>query len=337
LAFDRGEIMPKYTPILLVPLLLALVGCPKTQLPPSTQGGGFSLGTFFAPLDGPVVPAPNTNFTDNWVSDDSGAMGSATPINATTAGNAFIALPGKRAPATWKWKWITPGPVAQCSGVTAQGDVSLGAMEEFWCVERVVTTVPLIASPTPIDLASLPSTVSISNAPSGSFVSTYGMPQTQYIDPSGTIDAVANANSISGGGTTISGPTPAISVVAIGYYVGVAGNITSSGHFGLVGAGSILLQNTIGLTGSFTSGSVVFYGKNFTSTYGRPWLQFTATNPGNSHEYQAQAYNCQSQSGGITACWVNMGSMSSGSYDVLVLNVNSDNSLTAVGDPATSF
>lgn len=329
--------MPKYIYLVLLPILLVLVSCPKTPLPQSTPGGGFSLGTFFAPLDGPVTAAPNTNFTGTWVSDDSGAAGSASSINATTTSNAFIALPGKRAPATWKWTWISPSPVAQCAGVTAQGDVSLGALEEFWCVERPASTIPLIASPTPIDLASLPSTVSISNAPSGSFVSTYGMPQAQYIDPSGTIDAVATANSISGGGTTISGPTPAISAVAIGYYVGVAGNVTSSGQFGLVGAGSILLQNTVGLTGSFTSGSVVFYGKNFTTTYGRPWLQFTATNAGNSHEYQAQSYNCQAQSGGVTACWVNMGSMSSGSYDVLVLNVNSDNSLTAVGDAATSF
>src|ERR1700685_807560 len=166
-----------------------------------------------------------------------------------------------------------------------------------------------------------------------SFVFTNGMPQAQYIDSSGTIQAVVNATSISSNGTTINSPTPSISVAAIGYYVGVAGNITSSGAFGLGGAGSILLQNTIGLTGSFNSGSVVFYGKNFSSTYGRPWLQFT----GSTYEYESQAHNCQAQSGGITACWVNMGSMVSGTYSVLVLNVNSDGSLIAVGNATASF
>lgn len=108
----------------------------------------------------------------------------------------------------------------------------------------------LSLTPIPIDLSSLPSTVSASGASQGAFVATYGMPQAQYIDENGTIQGVTNAYSISPDGTSISADTPSIGYIPIGIYVGIAGNVEQDNRLGIVGAGSVQLQNTVYVSGN---------------------------------------------------------------------------------------
>lgn len=218
-------------------------------LPTPTPGGGFYVETLFQQANGLIGIIANIQFSGEFYDDLDGAAGSPNPFTDTTGNNGLTEEPGRRAPATWTFKWLSPWPTPSCSGQSIRY-----AVEEVWetvgldCQEIVISELSL--NPIPIDLSSLPSTVSASGASQGAFVATYGMPQAQYIDENGTIQGVANAYSISPDGTSISADTPSIGYIPIGTYVGVAGNVQQDNSLGIVGAGSVQVQNTVYVTGS---------------------------------------------------------------------------------------
>lgn len=128
-----------------------------------------------------------------------------------------------------------------CRGVTAIGTITApqGA-EAFGCRETVADAPLLRISPSIINIANPPETVTISNAPSGGFKYISAMPESQYIDDNGIIEGISDASTISPDGTSITGFTPDVSSAALGTYAGIAGNVSGS-SLNVVGGGSVHL------------------------------------------------------------------------------------------------
>jgi hypothetical protein len=228
----------------LLALLLASPGCEPT-LPPSTPGGTFTIETIFQPSSGISYSVGGVGISGQWVEDGPGATGSASPVAGTTGANALDVFLGSRAPATWHFTWLTPMPgqlPPACVGVNTNVtiDEAQGA-GVFGCVQIYIPDA-LGVSPSAIYLDDPPASVTVSGAPQGSFQSANGMPETQYLDSSGTVVGVASASAISADGTSITGPTPDLSSVTPGEYVGLAGNLAADGSLNVVGGGTVFVR-----------------------------------------------------------------------------------------------
>ncbi len=226
------------------------VACNPT-LPSATPGGTFTIQTFFTPLTGLSYAVGGVNLTGDWVEDPPGAAGSAASVNGTTRSNGIVAFLGSRAPATWNFTWNTAIPSPEdpqqlvCKGISINITISTqqGA-GEFVCVEKEVIVPLLSISPATINIANPPGTITISNAPQGGFRNVgNGNPESQYIDDNGIIEGVADSASISPNGTSITGPAPDVSSVAIGSYAGIAGNLGSGSSLVVVGGGTVHVIN----------------------------------------------------------------------------------------------
>jgi hypothetical protein len=111
----------------------------------------------------------------------------------------------------------------------------------FACQEIIVS---LSMNPSVMDISFPPASATVSGALAGSFKSTYGMPQTQYVGSNGILAGVAVAGSISADGTSISASPPDFSSAQLGTYTGLAGNITASGALDVVGGGFVTVKRS---------------------------------------------------------------------------------------------
>jgi hypothetical protein len=75
------------------------------------------------------------------------------------------------------------------------------------------------------------------------FSTDYGMPNVQYYDPNGVLVAQMSATSISSDGQSLTAPTPALSGVSAGVYVGLINNVNADGSYQPLGC---CFQNYLG-------------------------------------------------------------------------------------------
>ena len=177
--------------------------------------------------------------------DAPGAAGSAYPVSGTTGANGLIAFLGSRAPAYWYFFWNSPVPISYCQGVSVEGFVDkANGSYTFGCEDPngyAPNPFALQITPGVINLYKRPSSLTVSGAPVGAFAnSSFGLPQTQYIDSDGTIGGIANSSSVSSDGTSITGPVPSgIDSLATGTYAGLAGDRESGYTINIKGGGRI--------------------------------------------------------------------------------------------------
>ena len=201
----------------------------------------------------------------------------------------------------------------------------------------------LAVSPSTIDLAAPPSTVSVSASTSGLFVPTYGMPQSQYLDDNGTIQAVVTSTSISPDGSSTSAPMPSVSGgIPIGTYVGLTGDIDADGSsLDVVGAPSVSIQNSYWVN---SNGFTVDQYQDFTAagtgldfTYGNAVMQIWSQD-GTILYMQQQADSCGPQfgygypSGCYWSSTAGPGNAVGQPVQLIFSNVNADGSLNLVGN-----
>ena len=223
-----------------------MVGCNPT-LPPATLGGSFTLSTMFTAMGAQTaIPVPGVSVRAQFENDLPGAAGNPTTVTQTSGSNAVAVFLGSRAPATWRFSWLSPIPIPACGTLSVTGDISIaGASEVLDCFESdYIVNEPLVVTPGVINLvgSNRPTSITVSGAPTNAFQATgYGNPQTQYIDDDGTIGGVETAVTVLSVGTAISGPMPNPQTLQAGSYTGLAGNTGGNSTLAVVGAGSIRL------------------------------------------------------------------------------------------------
>lgn len=282
--------MTRYMQFLCMPLMAIMAGC-TPSLPPSTPGGGFSLQTWLFTSVYSVVG--NVGILAEFVSDfDHTSAGDPSTIHVTTGPNGEADLPGKRAPATWKFYWVIGGdpgcPTAFNNGINQT--VGLHSLETIVCyvptgqggVNEAMATI----SPSTIYTAAPPTSVTIS---ASGFSSQYGMPVVQYYDVTGTLAAQATATFVASDGSYISSPTPNLSQTVTGTYTGIAQNVTSTGQLAAVGGGVVNVVAPPGymvVTMSTDSCGPVFYNWTYTDALGEMSVNPIVLSNGVAHDCQ---------------------------------------------------
>jgi hypothetical protein len=90
------------------------------------------------------------------------------------------------------------------------------------------SNLPLSASPSSVYLPSPPASATITGQ---SFDTTYGMPRVDYVDSNGYLVGSADANSVTGGGTSLQATVPDLSYVYSGTYQVKVTNKTYEGYY----------------------------------------------------------------------------------------------------------
>jgi hypothetical protein len=222
--------------------LAFLPGC-EPSLPKATPGGGFIVTTLLF-RNGVFQVSPFTTIELDWVSDyDYTAAGDPSTFRGTTNALGLIAATGKRAPAKWRFYWISGGDPA-CPIALNQGalqTVGLHRNETFTCYittqqQLDIRENPATISPATFPTQALPAWVTVYGQ---GFSSQHGMPLVQYYDVNGNLIAQSTASVVAADGSYIQGPTPDLSQATTGTYVGIAQNVNSDGSLSPVGSGSV--------------------------------------------------------------------------------------------------
>lgn len=198
--------------------------------PPSgfkARGENWFLGS-----DGQFHFLGGTTVSGFWLNDTGSPTGSVTSFAAFTNSGANYNVTNGRVPANWRIL-ATNGACFQVLEPSVR-NVTAGSTQVARCV--VSTLFFLTASPSSINLASPPSTVSIGG---GGFSTTYGMPIVEYYDQvTGVLIANATASSVAGDGSSLDVVTPDLSGVYTGGYNIVVSNKASDGSNNPVGIAS---------------------------------------------------------------------------------------------------
>jgi hypothetical protein len=172
-----------------------------------------------------------TSVSGTWLSDTGSPTGSTTSFAGFTNSGAWMDVPNGRVPANWRIL-ATNGACLTVLEPSVR-NVTVGTNQLARCV---VSTLFLMATPSSINLASPPPSVSIGG---GGFSTTYGMPVVEYYDQySGILIANATASSVAGDGSSLQVVTPDLSGVYTGGYNIVVSNKASDGSNTMVGIAS---------------------------------------------------------------------------------------------------
>ena len=98
--------------------------------------------------------------------------------------------------------------------------------------------------PTPLDLANPPGSMTVTT--SGCYSSQYGMPLVQYLDSNGNLVSQQQATYLSDDGSTFQSPTPDLSNIVPGVYVGIAYKVNASGGLDMIDVGTVVVIDTSG-------------------------------------------------------------------------------------------
>jgi hypothetical protein len=184
---------------------------------------------WFLGSDGQFHFLSGTSVSGTWLNDTGTPTGSTTSFSGFTNSGAFMNISDGRVPANWRIL-ANNGACFQFLEPSVR-NVTAGSTQKARCV--VSTHFFLTASPSSINLASPPPTVSIGG---GGFTTTYGMPVVEYYDQySGLLIGNATASSVSGDGSSLEVVTPSLSGVYTGGYNIVVSNKLADGSNTMVG------------------------------------------------------------------------------------------------------
>lgn len=200
-------------------VLATIVDCGGSS-PPAT---GFKVWGqhWYIGFDGQYHFLTGAPVQGQWLSDYSGATGSTTFFTAGTFGGYYHVVNG-RAPARWL---IYPQGACLLFLDATVRDVTIGSNQLVRCV--IAFAFAPIASPSSIDLANPPPTITFSG---GGFDTTYGMPVVEYYDEySGTLMASTTAFSVAPDGSSLQIYTPGLYGAYTGSYNVMISNKAADG------------------------------------------------------------------------------------------------------------
>ncbi|HXI25037.1 MAG TPA: hypothetical protein VNG71_14335 [Pyrinomonadaceae bacterium] len=215
--------------IVVVPALLivaTVINCGGHSTPPPTTGFYINAINTFIGTDGLLHVLGGTSFLSFWEFDEGAAQGTVTQYQAFTNPGGYAHVENGRVPARWHIV-----PFGACIAFSnPERDVVANAKHNTQCL---VVVAFLVSNPDSVDLASPPSSVTISG---GGFDTTYGMPVVEYFDQyTGDLVASATAMSVSGDGTSLQVATPDLSGIYSGAYNIVVSNVASDASYSTVG------------------------------------------------------------------------------------------------------
>jgi hypothetical protein len=210
-----------------------VINCGSSSPSPTPVTGFKAVGEqWFLGSDGQFHFLSGTSVSGTWLNDTGSPTGTRTSFAGFTNSGAFMPIPDGRVPANWRIL-ANNGACFQVLEPSVR-NVTVGSTQLARCV--VSTLFFLTASPSSINLASPPSTVSIGG---GGFTSTYGMPIVEYYDQySGVLLANTTASSVSGDGSSLEVVTPSLTDVYTGGYNIIVSNKLSDGSSTMVGIAS---------------------------------------------------------------------------------------------------
>ncbi|HXI25038.1 MAG TPA: hypothetical protein VNG71_14340 [Pyrinomonadaceae bacterium] len=215
--------------LFVVPALLivaTIINCGGHSTPPPTTGFYVHSINIFLGTDGLLHVLSAGGFDASWEFDEGAAQGSVLQFSAFNFLHTYAHVEGGRVPARWHIV-----PVGNCIAFSnPERDVVANSFHDTACQVAVSS---LVSNPESIDLASPPSSVTISG---GEFDTAYGMPVIEYYDQyTGELVASTGAMSVSGDGTSLQVATPDLSGVYSGAYNIVVSNVASDGTYSTVG------------------------------------------------------------------------------------------------------
>ncbi len=187
-----------------------------------------------------VVLVPGITVKGEWVSDFiyEGPLGDPNTFTTTSVPPGFSTLFNRRIRATWKLTWLGGGipTLPQCIGSPPLNvdvhnqwqNVSVACISYIIPAGAGLTVNAFTVAPNPVYTDVPPATVTLSG---NGFKCTYGMPLVQYFDTNGNVSAATRASACAADGTWISTPTPSLTALVSGTYLGIVSNANVSGGF----------------------------------------------------------------------------------------------------------
>lgn len=268
--------------------VVIFAGCPSstpTTLPPATEGGGFLLETVLVSSAGVTAPVGGIEINGTWVRDGYNAAGDPNPIQGAAGLSSFqpiglIDANGKRAPATWAFKWVSGGPPICSQFPAIQVVIPLNSLTALLCEPGSFGFGPFFAfNPNPVMTYAPPSQGTITGS---GMRGTYALPLVQYYSMSGTLIAQEHANYVSSDGTRITLPGGDISNLQPGGYAGFISNANSDGSYTDVGVASVVVNGPVdwGCCYSVANGdwnSTYYFPENLGHPYARVTNAYVAS------------------------------------------------------------